>query len=666
MTIRTFATSTSAYCLNCMEPLGAGGTCSHCKSDVQPIPKVAHHLPPGTLLGEGRYLVGRALGQGGFGITYIGRDLKLDLRIAIKEYYPTLYVGRDCASSNWVKAQSHKAQKRLEAGRWRFLEEARVLAKFHNTPGIVDVRDFFEENGTVYIVMDYLEGETLKEYLQHSTMTADQAFTLTQPIMDALELVHAENVIHRDISPDNIMLCSNGTLCLMDFGAARDMDFSDQNSMSMVLKSGYAPEEQYRAKGELGPWTDIYAMCATIYRAITGVAPDESLQRLISDEMAWPSDMGVSISPTQEHVLRKGMAPKHEDRYQSIAELKRDLVLAIADGPGDEFEDESVDEPENVSLTHFQDNLPSKNNLAENESEIRSQTHPQDGIETPFQKRNPDQAERSRKKPLALVSIAAVCVAFALAALYLLTPAYTITFDTAGGDAIDPMSVNRTQSVEEPATPARDGFEFEGWYLDDDLTSKAEFPLKTNADTTLHAAWRKATASYRVEYLDASNNSEISGAKTVEGAEIGTKVTVKAPDVDGYLLESDRKTTLTISENEDENVAAFAYRKLVSYEVRYLDKASGSDVSPVKTVEGIAEGTQITETAPSIAGFTLQSEAEQTIALKRSSKKNIIVFYYEPEPIIPQNYTNNSGGKSSNNGSSGGSKKSNDDVIWAN
>ena len=605
MTISAFETPASLYCPNCMEPLDEGNTCTHCGSGAQRAPKVVHHLPPGTELADGRYLVGLALGQGGFGITYIGRDLTLNMRVAVKEYYPSSYVGRDYASPTMVVAPNAKAQARLEAGRMRFLDEARVLAKFHNSPGIVDVRDFFEENGTAYIVMDYLEGETLKEYLQHTTMSADQAFALMAPIMDALELVHADHVIHRDISPDNIMLCSDGTLCLMDFGAAHEMVFDDQRSVSMVLKGGYAPEEQYRAKGELGPWTDIYALCATIYRAITGVAPDESLQRLIGDEMAWPSDMGISISPAQENVLRKGMAPRHFDRYQSIAELKHDL----ASGSG---------------------------------------------------------SEQSRNKRRVIPAIiAALCAAAAALALFLFTPAYTVTFDAAGGSAIEPISVNRIQTIDEPAAPNRENYAFAGWYLDDALQTKAEFPLKATADTTLHAAWDKLTASYRVEYRDAADDSEVADAKTVEAADIGSKVTVKAPDIDGYALDSKRKTKLLIAENEDENVVVFTYRKLVTYEVRYLDSNTNADIAPAKTVEGIAEGQQVTETAPDIAGYTLNSESEQTITTERDSSKNVIAFYYDPVPVVQQSYTGNSGGRSSGGGSSSGGKNSND-VKWAN
>ena len=227
------------YCLNCMEPLAEGGLCEHCGPNAQLPARIAHHLPPGTKLANGRYLVGRALGQGGFGITYIGRDLTLNMRVAIKEYFPTLFVSRAAESTHAVVALAPDDQKRLKAGRQRFLNEARVLAKFHGNPGIVDVRDFFEQNETAYIVMDYLEGETLKDYLRHETIEANRAFDLIQPILDTLELIHANNVIHRDISPDNIMLCSNGNLCLMDFGAAHELEFGDLAKVVWKERGGF-------------------------------------------------------------------------------------------------------------------------------------------------------------------------------------------------------------------------------------------------------------------------------------------------------------------------------------------------------------------------------------------------------------------------------------------
>lgn len=584
------------------------------------------------MLSNGRYLVGRALGQGGFGITYIGRDLVLNMRVAIKEYYPASYVGRNCEASSSVVAIDTKSQSRLEAGKRRFLDEARVLAKFHNNLGIVDVRDFFEQNNTAYIVMDYLDGETLKDYLKHQTIAADRAFTLMRPIMDALELVHAEHVIHRDISPDNIMLRSDGTLCLMDFGAAHEMDYGDQRSVSMVLKSGYAPEEQYRAKGELGPWTDIYALCATIYRAITGVAPDESLQRLISDEMAWPSDMGICISPNQERVLRKGMALNHADRYQTMAEMKADLDAAS----------DSSDEKVSASIPIATPVEP---------TEISSTT----AVEK----------KQARKGKLALAS-AAICALAILVAVLLIAPTHTITFETMGGSSIEPVSANRFDTIEEPKAPSREGYEFTGWFIDDTLETEAEFPLSTSSDVTLYAGWKKTVASYRIEYLDASNNNQIANAKTIDDAKVGSEVSETAPDIEGYESVSSKPINLVVSEIDSDNVISFAYRKLVTYEVRYRDANTGADVASPKTVDGIAEGTQVTEIAPEIPGYTLQSEPEQTITLVRDSSKNTIVFQYELTPVEPSSYPSYSGGGNSTGGSSGKHSSGKNDVQWAN
>ncbi len=685
------------YCMNCMEPLEAGDICAYCGNGTRLQPLVAHHLPPGTTLSNGRYLVGRSLGQGGFGITYIGRDLTLNMRVAVKEYYPASYVGRDCAASHAVIPLDTSARKRLDSGRRRFLDEARVLARFHGNPGIVDVRDFFEENGTAYIVMDYLEGETLKDYLRHATMSADQAFELARPIMDALALIHADHVVHRDISPDNIMLCSSGKLCLMDFGAAHEMDYTDQRSVSMVLKSGYAPEEQYRAKGELGPWTDIYALCATMYRAISGVAPDESLQRLISDEMAWPSEMGIAISPAQERVLKKGMAPRHADRYQSIAELQEDLAtrdgetLEAMEAPGiapsitaipATIPDDTIGEktvPKRPSKGPSQNDAPmedanrAKDAIGGNAGEPTIVAEPDahdeadDAVALPSHEEPTHEKRNARNVPkTAIVALVACAIVAGLVAAFLLTPAFTVSFDAGGGSSVESTQVSRIGTVSEPETPTRPGYAFAGWYLDEALSDKAGFPLAVDSNTTLFAAWDKTLANYRVEHLDAVNGKKVADDKTVENAEVGSKVTVKAPAIDGYALDSDKKVKLAVSENDDENVVTFRYRKLVSYEVRYRSKNGNSDVSPSKTVDDVAMGTEITETAPDIAGYTLQSDREQAITLKRNSKKNVIEFVYEPIPVP----VDTGGGSSYSGGGSsgGGSSRSSgsNDVKWAN
>ena len=267
------------YCISCMLEIDQGAAeCPYCrKKQSEEIPP--HHLMPGTIL-KGRFLVGTALGEGGFGITYIGRDLQLDMRVAIKEFYPNGYVNRNNTVAPVVSIATYGEHRDFfEAGRERFLREARILARFSNEEGIVNVRDFFEENNTAYIVMEFLDGQTLKEYLKdNGTLTPDQTVSLLMPVMNSLKKVHAQGMIHRDIAPDNIMLV-DGKVKLLDFGAARNVSSAANKSLSVMLKPGYAPEEQYRTKGEQGPWTDIYALSATMYKCITGITPDEAPDR---------------------------------------------------------------------------------------------------------------------------------------------------------------------------------------------------------------------------------------------------------------------------------------------------------------------------------------------------------------------------------------------------
>ena len=309
----------SDYCLKCMGMLGGHRVCPHCGyagGDSQP-----HHLIPGTIL-QDHYLIGVALGQGGFGITYIGLDLNLRLKVAIKEYYPNGYANRSNVVSSEVSMSYGMQEKRIKEGMERFLEEARTLARFQNNPAIVNVRHFFEENNTAYIVMDYLEGEDLRLRLKTSLFEADEIFSLMEPLFDALKEIHNAGLIHRDISPDNIMMLPDGSLRLMDFGAARFVDFNDEKSVSVVLKSGYAPEEQYRSKGELGPWTDIYALCGTIYKCITGKRPENAIDRLVVDDMQFPSELGFRISHAQEETLKQGLRVDYRMRLQSMEDLQ--------------------------------------------------------------------------------------------------------------------------------------------------------------------------------------------------------------------------------------------------------------------------------------------------------------------------------------------------------
>ena len=308
-------------CKKCNKEIGNVAECPYCGAIVlaDPLP---HHLPAGTLIG-GRFSVEGVLGEGGFGITYLTRDNKLGSLFAVKEYYSRGVSYRDHTGTNEVYVSSKDDIDFYNHGKERFLSEARTLAKFSEEPGVVSVTDYIEENDTVYLVMEYLRGETLQKYLkEHGVLRADDAFTMLEPVIKTLEKIHAAGVIHRDISPDNIMVLKNGQLKLMDFGAAKEF-IDDNRSMSVMLKKGYAPMEQYRRNGKQGPWTDVYAMCATIYRCITGKTPDDALDRVVEDNLQKPSALGADITPRKETVLMHGMAVHQQDRCQSMTELLR-------------------------------------------------------------------------------------------------------------------------------------------------------------------------------------------------------------------------------------------------------------------------------------------------------------------------------------------------------
>ncbi|MBK8639966.1 MAG: SEL1-like repeat protein [Chromatiaceae bacterium] len=265
------------------------------------------------------------LGHGGFGITYLAWDDNLQLRLAIKEYLP-----RDCVSRGpdgvSLAVYSGQAGEQFAYGLDRFLEEARTLAHFDQHPGIVTVKNFFRAHGTGYCVMDYVAGITLRQYLDQQRdgrISVADALKLLMPVADALRAVHKEGLLHRDLAPDNIYLTQDGRIKLLDFGAARFAAGQHSKSLSVILKPGYAPEEQYRAKGKQGPWTDVYGFAATFYRAITGQIPTESLDRLDNDDLVPPSRLGIPIKPEQEAILLKGLAVKAGQRFQGMAEMQQ-------------------------------------------------------------------------------------------------------------------------------------------------------------------------------------------------------------------------------------------------------------------------------------------------------------------------------------------------------
>ena len=352
-------------CPGCMRELkaqeqtgrGKGGQekesrCPFCGFDPSAYRQNPRCLPLNTVL-AGKYLVGKVLGEGGFGITYMGYDLNMKTRIAIKEYFPVELVSRDTTrlseggGSDRVISLSGEKSKTYRQGLQKYVDEARSVSQFSGTPGIVSVKDFFYENDTAYIVMEYIEGVSLKEYLKQKggKLPEEEALAILRPVLEALEQVHGAGIVHRDISPDNIMLTfgegdgssgeSGGSgiapetvhgniaaVRLIDFGAARMTAKNDQKSLTIILKHGYAPEEQYRSHGEQGPWTDVYALCAVLYRMLTGTVPEPAMDRLFSDDLKRPEELGAVVNPAVSEAVMKGLAVKKDDRIRTVRELE--------------------------------------------------------------------------------------------------------------------------------------------------------------------------------------------------------------------------------------------------------------------------------------------------------------------------------------------------------
>lgn len=322
-------TTLQTLCMGCMTDKGTVEVCPRCGFVESDQPISPAHLPPRTLL-QARYVVGRVLGEGGFGITYLGWDETLALRVAIKEFLPHYLAARN---GNGISVRVYQGEQAGEFayGLERFLDEARRLARFADHSGIVAARDFFTAHHTGYLVMNYLEGITFQEHLarQGGRIPLDQALQILSPVMDALREVHAVGLLHRDISPDNLFLPTGKPAKLIDFGAARAALGEHSRSLSVIVKPGYAPEEQYRSRGQQGPWTDIYALGATFYCALTGQRPPPAPDRFYQDTLLPPSALDAVLSPAVESVLLQALAVRAERRFQTVAEFQAALEKAM-------------------------------------------------------------------------------------------------------------------------------------------------------------------------------------------------------------------------------------------------------------------------------------------------------------------------------------------------
>jgi beta-lactam-binding protein with PASTA domain len=314
-------------CTYCFEELMEDGVCRCPKCghqngmDVDPL-----YLHPHTVIGNGRYEIGSVIGAGGFGITYAAFDRTLSTRVAIKEYLPGEFSTRVSGAVK-ITVYGGEKQEQFEDGLAKFYEESNRLAKFNKVPGIVQIYDVFQQNDTAYIVMEFLEGEDLGTRLKREgKIPAEEMVRIMVPILEALSAVHRSNIIHRDIAPNNIFLCKDGRVKLLDFGAARSATGTYSKSLTVLYKEGYTAEEQYQSRGEQGPWTDVYAAAATMYKAITGVTPDGAMERRRKDKLKEPSRYGIKLETNVERAIMNALVMDRKKRTQSAEDFKNELL----------------------------------------------------------------------------------------------------------------------------------------------------------------------------------------------------------------------------------------------------------------------------------------------------------------------------------------------------
>ena len=444
-------------CYSCMKLKTQSPVCEHCGFHEQ-TKNPPHQLAMGTVL-RGQYLVGKVLGQGGFGITYMGWDQFLETPVAIKEYYPNGIVNRN-ATQAVTAIGNGDMEKLFYHNRDRFLREARILARLSNVPGIVRVHNLFGENNTAYIIMEYVAGTDLRRHLlqRGRCLSVEQTLRFLMPVMEALQKVHEAGLVHRDISPDNIMILSDGTAKLLDFGAARDVGQADVNqvpsqSTEAILKHGFAPLEQYRRRGSLGPWTDVYALCATIYYCLTGTVPADAPERVMGDDnVNWAGIPGLTARQIQ--VLKKGMELMPENRVASVAELLaglRDQAAPVEAAP--------VQPPVvPVRPSYMAENIGSyplhTQPVKEPTVTPKKETPPED-------KPKPEPPKPKPKKPIGLILGAVLGVIAVVAAAWLLLPkpedaTLKKTPEETSAPATEIVQTEPTETVQtEPEDPQR-------------------------------------------------------------------------------------------------------------------------------------------------------------------------------------------------------------------
>lgn len=327
-------------CPWCMSELHDEGACPNCGKLPMSYVASAHHLPPMAYLRDGRYCIGKVLGEGGFGITYVGYDEQLARLVAIKEYFPLGYARRFSSVSLTVESSMGGDLSLFADGRNKFLEEAQTMARVSSAHEcLASVIDYFAENGTAYIIMEYVRGKSLAQISEDygGKIPYEDLMQVIGPVLDALEAMHNTGLVHRDISPDNIMVGENGVR-LIDFGCARvylpDADEAAAGAadgepgstrgvreMTVMLKYDYAAPEQYGKTGQ-GPWSDVYGISATMYRCLCGKVPPRAIDRMTGTRLVPPSENGVELPESADKAIVRGLEPAIEDRFNSVGELR--------------------------------------------------------------------------------------------------------------------------------------------------------------------------------------------------------------------------------------------------------------------------------------------------------------------------------------------------------
>ncbi len=407
--------------------------CPHCfcETSQEPCPECGFirskykqnslFLNIGKIL-NGRYQVGGVIGTGGFGITYLAYDTKLKRKVAIKEYFPRNFASRD-VESTMISVSNASSKELFSKGAEKFYEEACLVAQFDNNPNIVRVSDYFRENNTAYFTMELLEGQTLKSYLNgHQVLSPERAVWVADGISNALAAAHSKNILHRDISPGNIMLCRDGTVKLLDFGAARQFLAEGSQDLSIILTQGYAPLEQYQKRGKQGPWTDIYSLGATLYHALTLHTLDDPMSRQEDDSEFSSNAYGIEAGLWE--VIKRATKLEIAERYRDIASFRDDIKkLPMKTGAWDvpneafHFVDFSPDEP-NPNPTVGDTILEEEYKHGDETVLLRLCPHcstqiPETSVYCPKCGKRvdaPNPSDSSRKKLFAAVLIAAVCV----------------------------------------------------------------------------------------------------------------------------------------------------------------------------------------------------------------------------------------------------------------